>query len=193
MNHPLKCPKGAFFTKMDPATLERLYVTGDYSSLLEVIEKLAYNHPSTKLNDIEKAICVSYHSRALIRLGEVKEAENIIKKISNTNFNKHFSISSLIYQTSIINLEITQENIIEALRKGINTETLVGQKKHEFSEYPKYYSFWSAFLYFLIGMAHYYEFKNDLAGKYFQKSLRVNQTNLFIKAKCLYYTVFLEI
>jgi hypothetical protein len=73
---------------MDPATLERLYVTGDYSSILEVIEELAYNHPSTKLNDIEKAICVSYHSRALIRLGAVNEAEKLINKTAKTNFNE---------------------------------------------------------------------------------------------------------
>jgi tetratricopeptide (TPR) repeat protein len=41
-------------------------------------------------------------------------------------------------------------------------------------------------------MAYYYQIKNDLANEYFQKSLEVNQTTLFIKAKCLYYLAFLE-
>ena len=177
---------------MNQDALEHLYVTGDYSLLLEEINNLAYNHPSTKLNDLEKAICVSYHSRALIRLGEVKEAENLIHKTSNINFNESFSISSLVYQTSIINLQITQGNITEALKNGLTTTTLVAQKKHELEEHLETLSFWSAFLYFLIGMAYYYQYKNDLASEYFQGSLEVNQTNLFIKAKCLYYMAFVE-
>lgn len=177
---------------MNQDTLEHLYVTGDYSLLIEEINNLAYNHPSTKMNDLEKAICVSYHSRALIRLGEVKEAENIVNSIPNINFNESFSISSLVYQTSIINLQITQGNITEALKNGTKAETPVEQKGLELSEQPKILSFWGAFFYFLIGMAYYHQFSKDLAGKYFQKSLEVNQTNLFIKAKCLYYMSFLE-
>ena len=63
---------------MNQDTLEHLYVTGNYSTLLEEITKLAYTHPSTELTDIERAICLSYHSRALIRLAKVNEAENLI-------------------------------------------------------------------------------------------------------------------
>ncbi len=177
---------------MNQDALEHLYVTGGFSLLLEEINNLAYNHPSTKLNDLEKAICVSYHSRALIRLGKVKEAENLIQKTSNINFNESFSISSLVYQTSIINLQITQGNITEALKNGLSTISIVAQKKHELENHLKTLSFWSAFLYFLIGMAYYYQIKNDLAYEYFQKSLEVNQTNLYFKAKCLYYMAFLE-
>jgi tetratricopeptide (TPR) repeat protein len=177
---------------MNQDTLEHLYVTGDYSLLLEEIANLDYNHPSTKLSDREKAICLSYHTRALIRLGEVNEAESAIKKISNTNFYNPLSLSSLIYQTSIINLHITQGNISEAIREGFKAESLIEQNKQEFSEYPNIYSFWSAFLYFLIGMAYYYQIKNDLAEKYFQKSLTVNQTNQYFKAKCFYYMAFMQ-
>ncbi len=177
---------------MNQDTLEHLYVIGNYSLLLEEINILAYNHPSTKLDDIEQSICVSYHSRALIRLGKVNEAEILIQKIANINLNKEFSISSLIYQTSSINLQITQGNITEALKNGTNTETLVEQKGPELSEQPKILSFWGAFLYYLIGIAYFHQYKNELARKYFQKSLGVNQTNIFIKAKCLYYMGVIE-
>ncbi|MHA2233319.1 MAG: tetratricopeptide repeat protein, partial [Candidatus Hodarchaeales archaeon] len=177
---------------MNYDTLDRLYVTGDYSLLLEEISKLAYDNPSTTLTDIERAICGSYHSRALIRLGEVNEAESIIDKISNLKNNESFSLSSLINQTSIINLQITQGDIAEALKNGMSTTALVEQRKHELKDHLKILSFWSAFLYFLIGMAHYHQLDIDLANTYFQKSLEANQTNLFIKAKCLYYLAFVE-
>jgi tetratricopeptide (TPR) repeat protein len=177
---------------MNQDTLEHLYVTGDYSVLLEEIGKLAYDHPSTNLSDIEKAICVSYHSRALIRFGEINEAENLIHNASNIILNKSFSIPILIYQTSIINLHNTQGNIVEALREGRKTETLIKQKKNEISTHPELLSYWSAFLYFLIGVAYFYKVENDLAYEYFLKSLDVNQANQFIKAKCFYYMAFLE-
>ncbi|PWI47019.1 hypothetical protein CEE45_13675 [Candidatus Heimdallarchaeota archaeon B3_Heim] len=177
---------------MNQETLEHLYVTGDYSLLLEEIDELRYNHSSTKLSDLEKAICVSYHTRALIRLGKVKDAKETIEKISKPDITKHYTISSLIYQTSIINLHITRGNITEAINKGFTTISIVEQQKLEFSENSKFLSFWSSFLYFLIGMAHYYEFKNNSAAKYFQKSLKVNESNQFIKAKCLYYSAFIE-
>jgi len=177
---------------MNQDALEHLYVTGNYSLLLKEINNLAYNQPSTELNDLERAICVSYHSRALIRLGKINEAENLIREILDINFTDSFSISSLIYQTSIINLQITQGNISEAIKRGISVKTIVDQKEHELSKHSQVLSFWSAFLFFLIGMAYYYQIKNDLAYEHFQKSLGVNQTNLFIKAKCLYYMAFLE-
>ncbi|MHA2110361.1 MAG: hypothetical protein ACW98W_02720 [Candidatus Hodarchaeales archaeon] len=126
---------------MNQDALEHLYVIGEYSLLLEEINNLEYNHPLTKLNDLEKAICVSYHSRALIRLGEVKEAENLISKTPNINFNEHSFISSLVYQTSTINLQITQGNITEALKNGLSTTTLVAQKKHELEKHLKTLSF----------------------------------------------------
>lgn len=151
---------------MNQDTLEQLYVTGNYSSLLDEITNLSYDHPSTELTDIEKAICLSYHSRTLIRLGEVNEAENIINEIPNINFDE-ISISSLIYQTSLINLQITQGKVTEAIKNGMNTITLVEQKEHVVSKYPKILSFWGAFLYYLIGMAYFYQFKNDLALDYF--------------------------
>ncbi len=114
---------------MNQEALENLYITGEYSLLLKEINKLAYNDPSTTLNDLEKAICISYHSRALIRLGEITEAEKIIHKISHINFTKSFSISSLIYLTSIINLQITQGNITEALKNGLNTTKFIAQNE----------------------------------------------------------------
>ena len=89
---------------MNQDTLERLYVTGKYPLLLEEINKLTYDSPSTSLNKIEQAICLSYHSRSLIRLGRVDEAEELINRITNYDINESFSISSLLYQTSIINL-----------------------------------------------------------------------------------------
>ncbi|MFQ5980838.1 MAG: hypothetical protein ACE5OZ_22095 [Candidatus Heimdallarchaeota archaeon] len=177
---------------MNQDTLEHLYVTGDYLLLLEEIRNYAYDDPSSTLTDIEKAICSSYHSRALIRRGEVNLAENVIHKISSLKNNDSFSLSSLINQTSIINLQITQGNISEALKNGMNTTALVEQRKHELADQLEALTFWSAYLNFLIGIAYYYQFKIDLAYTSFQKSLEVNQTNLFIKAKCLYYLGVVE-
>jgi hypothetical protein len=44
-----------------------------------------------------------------------------------------------------------------------------------------------------MGIANFYQFKNDLAWKYFTTSLEVNQSNSFIKSKSLYYMVFLTV
>ena len=176
---------------MNQDALEQLYVTGSYSLLLEEVALLAYNHPSTQLTDIEKAICLFYHSRALIRLGKVNDAENLISKFSKVNFNE-FVISSLINQISIINLLITQGKVDEATRDGINAITLMDQNKQDISKFPKFLSFWGPFLYYFTGMAYFYKFQNDLAWKYFQSSLAVNKTNLLIKAKCSYYMAFLQ-
>lgn len=176
---------------MNQETLEHLYVTGNYSLLLEEINKIAYNQPSSKCNDIEKAICVYYHSSALIRLGKVNKAENLINKI--IKFDKSFTISSLINQTSLLSLQITQGKVSEALENGLKTPNLIEEKKNELSKHPQTLSFWSAYLYYWIGIGYFYQFKNDLAKIYFQKSLSVNQTNLFVKGKCLYYMAFLEL
>ncbi|MHA2279168.1 MAG: hypothetical protein ACXAC2_25595 [Candidatus Kariarchaeaceae archaeon] len=150
---------------MNQDTLEHFYVTGDYSLLLEEISKLAYNHPSTKLNDVEKAICVSYHSRALIRLGEINEAGKIINRISNTDLDKIFSISTLIYQTSVINLQIARGDVAEALKRGLNIKTLVEQHEKELSKYHKILSFWSAYLYYLVGQTYFYQYKIDCSSR----------------------------
>jgi len=177
---------------MNQSDLEKLYVTGNYSILLEDINNLAYNHPSSKLTEVEKAICLFYHSRALIRLGEVNDANNLISKFSTIDFNTSF-ISSFIYQISIINLLITQTRLDEAIRDGINAITLLKQNETKESIDPKFLSFWGPFLYYFIGIAYFYKFNNDLAWDYFQKSLDQNQSNLLIKAKSLYYMAFLKL
>ncbi len=177
---------------MNHDALEHLYVTGKYSLLLEEITTLAYNQPSTKLTAIEKAICLFYHSRALIRLGKVNDAENLITEFSKIDFDK-FVISSLINQISIINLLITQGKVDEATRDGISAITLIEGKKLDLSKHPTILSFWSPFLYYFTGIAYFYKFKNDLAWTYFQKSLVVNHANLLIQAKCSYYMAFLQL
>ncbi|UCE14591.1 MAG: tetratricopeptide repeat protein [Candidatus Heimdallarchaeota archaeon] len=174
---------------MNQDAMENLYVTGNYSSLLEKITNLAYNDPSSKLTDIEKAIYLFYHSRALIRLGEVNDAEILLRKFVDIDY-KAFFVSSLINQISVINLQITQGKVNEAIENGKIAIELVEQKN--LSNYPQL-SFWSPFLYYFIGIAYFYHFKNDLAWKYFQKSLDISQTNLLIKAKSLYYMAFLKL
>lgn len=178
---------------MDQETLEKLYVTGEYSLVLEEINKSAYNDPLTKFNKIEKAICLSYHSRALIRLGEVHEAENLIREIPKMKFDESFSISNLIDLTSIINLQITQGEVNDAIKNGITVTSLIEQRENKLSSHPRLLSFWGSFLYYWIGIAYFYQLRNDLARINFQRSIVINQTNLFIKAKSLYYTAFLEL
>ena len=68
---------------MNQEALEHLYVTGKYHLLLEQINNLSQDPFSAKLNDIERAIYLSYHSRALIRIGEVNKADSLLKGISN--------------------------------------------------------------------------------------------------------------
>ncbi|MFX1247236.1 MAG: hypothetical protein ACFFBQ_07610 [Promethearchaeota archaeon] len=177
---------------MNQNVLEQLYVTGNYPSLLEEITNLAYNQPSTKLTDIEKAICLFYHSRTLIRLGDVNDAENLIKKFANVNFNEFF-ISSLINQISILNLQVTQCKTKEVIENGKNAIQMIEQRNQDLSNYPQIQSFWNPFLHYYTGMAYFYQFKNDLARIYLSKSLEKNQTNLLIKAKCLYYMAFLHL
>ncbi|MFW9778177.1 MAG: hypothetical protein ACFFE8_04920 [Candidatus Heimdallarchaeota archaeon] len=67
---------------MNQETLEQFYVTGDYSLLLEEVRRLAYDQTAANLTDID-SIYVSFHSRALIRLGGVNEAETLIYNASN--------------------------------------------------------------------------------------------------------------
>ncbi|MHA2224803.1 MAG: tetratricopeptide repeat protein [Candidatus Hodarchaeales archaeon] len=177
---------------MDQNNLEHLYVRGNYSLLLEEINTCENTYRLTKLSEIEQTICLSYQSRALIRLGKVSEAENLIRSISKPNINEN-SISRLIHQTSIICLLITQGKVNEAIENGLKTETLLEQKEQEWSKLPQVLSFWGAFLYYWIGIAYFYQFKNDLAWIYFEKSLGVNQTNHWVKAKSLYYMAFLKL
>ncbi len=177
---------------MNQNGLENLYVTGNYSLLIEEIAKSTYNRPLSKLTDMEKAIYLFYHSRTLIRLGDVSEAESLISKFSKIDFKVSIS-SSFINQISSINLFITQTRLDEAIREGINTITLLKQNEIRVSVDPKILSFWEPFLYYFIGIAYFYKFKNDLAWNYFQKSLEYNQLNLLIKAKSLYYMAFLKL
>ncbi|MFW9779688.1 MAG: hypothetical protein ACFFE8_12610 [Candidatus Heimdallarchaeota archaeon] len=179
--------------KIDQEALEHLYVTGEYPLLLEEIKKLECYETFKDSKSIERAICVSYHSRALIRLGEVDEAENLIRKIPELELDGLLFISSLVYSTSIMNLEITRGEVDEAIKKGKNVLELLEHDMEKVSEYPKLMSFWGSFLYHLMGIAYFYQLRNDLAEKYFRKGLELNQNNLFIKAKSLYYMAFLEL
>ncbi len=178
---------------MNQKKLEDLYITGNYSALLEEISLLNYNSPSTTFNNLERAICLSYHSRTLIRLGKINDAEKLIQKVVNKNLKRDFSISELIHQTTIINLQITRGNTSESIDNGLSTLSLIDENLEILSEYPRIFSFWSIFLYFLIGMAYFYQFQNDQAKEFFQKCLGDDHTNLYVKAKSLYYTAFLEL
>ncbi|OLS24942.1 MAG: hypothetical protein HeimC3_18180 [Candidatus Heimdallarchaeota archaeon LC_3] len=180
---------------MDQKILENLYVTGTYSKLLEEIKKLSYKDPTSKLSDIEKAICLSYHSRGLIRLGKIADAEKTLQEFNNklNECSNNFSLSSLIYYTSVLNLLNLQGNIEKSLKIGLEIESLINIEKNVFSENEEIFSFWSAFLYYLIGMAYYYQFKHDLANQYLKISLNVNKNNLYIKGKSLYLISYIKI
>ncbi|MHA2317210.1 MAG: tetratricopeptide repeat protein, partial [Candidatus Hodarchaeales archaeon] len=177
---------------MNEKKLENLYVTGKYSFLLKEIKELAYDTPSATLNKIEKAVCLSYHTRTLIRLGRIHEAEKLINRIVDFDCNEPFSISALLCCTSRINLLITKGRASESLELGMCVKTLIEKNKTELSKYPELMGFWCAFFYFLLGIANFYQFQNDQARFYFQKGLKEDHTNLYVRAKCLYYTAFLE-
>ena len=174
---------------MNHNDFEQLYVTGNFRKLIETITNLAYSQPSTNLTSKERAICLFYHSRSLIRLGNVNGAEDLITERYNS---EEFSISNLINLNTIINLLITQGKVDEAIRDGMDVIAILEEREHELVEKPED-QFWFPFPYYFIGIAFFYKFKNDLAWNFFQKSLGVNQTNLFIRAKCLYYMAFLEL
>ncbi|MFW9854355.1 MAG: hypothetical protein ACFFFG_04815 [Candidatus Thorarchaeota archaeon] len=177
---------------MDQERLEHLYVTGEYVNLLEELEKPGYVDPSSTLTELEIAICLSYHIRTLIRLGKIDQAKTLVDKIPEIDFDDSFSISSLINLISIMNVQITDGHITEAITSGMTAKRAIKRKFQTFSDQSDVVCFWRSFLEYLLGMAHYYQINNDLAYKHFEKSLELNKTNLYIRGKALYYMAFIK-
>ncbi|MFX0123398.1 MAG: tetratricopeptide repeat protein [Candidatus Hodarchaeota archaeon] len=170
--------------KIDQDHLYNLYIKGDYNLLLEEINKIGYTRPSSSLNELEQSICISYHSRALIRLGKIIEAETVINNYHDFYLENKYSLHHLIHKTSIINFLITKGVITEAIKIGSQIDQVL-EKVHK--DLPEEFHNWLAFLHFLIGIGHTYQYQGELALEAFQKSMEINQNDTFIQAKCLYY------
>ena len=173
-------------------SIETYYTHGDYWKILEFIDKLGLPLNS-KISEIEKSILTSYHSRALIRLGRISEANFLLKSYNQVKLDRDLSISSLINLSSLLNLLITQgdsKNVIERFsNKQVVEEIISSQLK----VHPILTEFFGSYYLYLLGIAYYYELQYQDAIDIYKKSIKLNKNNLFIKGKTYYYLAFINL
>ena len=178
---------------MDFNFIEQLYIHGEYQKILDLLLNKKSELYEQSKDKIGKAIINSYHSRSLIRLGKVKESEIIIKSLESNYLNKDSELSEFINETSLLNLLITlgkSEAVIERKIDDYKGEDFFSNlRKKDFT----LMEFWTAYYFYLFGIAYYYELNYEQSIHFFQKSLQINESNFFIMGKSYYYLAFIEL
>ncbi len=172
--------------------LDQLYLNGNYQNILELISDIDFTLVN-KSHNIELAVAISYKSRSLIRLGRIKESIQLINNLERNFLNITSQLSDLINDTTLMNNLITigkSKDVLSRYKSYSFIEDFINQI---IKQYGSKYNFWIAYLYYLIGIANYYELNHEDSIKHFLKSININTSNQLIKGKCYYYLGFIHL
>ena len=171
-------------------SLKELYNLGEFQNILDFCSQIDLSSKNQSLSKTDRSIYLSFETRSLIRLGRIQEVETLLDK---SQLHDNLTISDLINESSLVNLEITRGNSPNSLSRFEKLEHLDFLLSKFQAEEPKIVEFWGSYYLYLIGVAYYYELKYDYAIKSFEKSLELNKYNEFIKGKSYYYLGFIHL